>query len=389
MDEGWSLKKLHKGILLSAAFRQSSLGPADDQMKTKAMDIDPANRLLWRMNSHRLTFEEFRDSLLTVSQKLNRQVGGKPTEILKPPFSERRTLYGLVDRQFFPSTLRVFDVANPDLHIAERSETTVPQQSLFFLNHAFILSGVRQLSEQSSAEETARVHGLFQSVLQRNATPEETADALEFVHSAAKTQTEPPSPTVKDWQYGYGFYDESASKVANFQSLPYFAGTAWQGGPNWPDANLGWVRLTADGGHPGNTRQSAAVRRWTAPRDLTIQIRSKLIHDAAAGDGIRAFIAGSKRGQLQSATIHQKTIDLNADALVLKAGDTIDFVVDIGDVLHSDQYLWTATITELSVENPTVWNSAADFPKNQHESLTPWEQLAQVVVCSNEFLFVD
>jgi hypothetical protein len=389
IEDGWSLKKLHKRILLSAAFRQSSLGPTDDAMKAKAMEFDPANRLLWRMNSRRLTFEEFRDSLLTVSGNLNRQVGGKPAEILKPPFSERRTLYGLVDRQFFPSTLRVFDVANPDLHIAERSETTVPQQSLFFLNHPFILSGVRELSQQSSAKEAARVDALFQSVLQRNATREEIAEALEFVHSAAKTPAETPSPTVKDWQYGYGFYDESASKVVNFQPLPYFAGSAWQGGPQWPDPSLGWVRLTADGGHPGDTRQHAAVRRWTAPRDMSVQIRSKLTHDAAPGDGIRAFIASSNQGQLQSATIHQKTIELNADAVALKAGDTIDFVVDIGGILHSDQYLWTATIAERTGKKTTVWNSQTDFPKNQQDSLTPWEQLAQVLVCSNEFLFVD
>ncbi len=80
IEDGWSLKKLHRRILLSAAFRQSSLGPEDPAMKAKAMELDPANRLLWRMNSHRLTFEEFRDSLLAISGKLDRKVGGKPVE---------------------------------------------------------------------------------------------------------------------------------------------------------------------------------------------------------------------------------------------------------------------------------------------------------------------
>lgn len=388
IEEGWSLKKLHRRILLSAAYRQSSLGPTDPIVKAKAIEIDPANRLLWRMNSHRLSFEEVRDSLLADSGKLNRQVGGKPVELLKPPFSPRRTLYGLVDRQFFPSTLRVFDVANPDLHIAERSETTVPQQSLFFLNHPFVLNGIRDISERTSGDESERIQALFQSLLQREPTAEELSDALEFLGSQG-TQTAAPSPTVKDWQYGYGFYDEATKQVANFKPLPHFTGKAWQGGTNWPDSNLGWVQLSAEGGHPGNDRQHAAVRRWTAPRDVSVQIRSKLNHEAAPGDGIRAFIASSNSGQLQSTAIHQKTVELNVDALKLKAGETIDFVVDIGDILHSDQYHWTATITDLSPANPTVWNSQADFPRGEQLVLTPWEQLVQVLVCSNEFLFVD
>lgn len=389
IEEGWSLKKLHRRILLSAAYRQSSLGPSDPEVKAKAIEIDPANRLLWRMNSHRLSFEEFRDSLLAASGKLDRHAGGKPVEILKAPYSPRRTLYGLVDRQFFPSTLRVFDVANPDLHIAERSETTVPQQSLFFMNHPFVLTGVRDLSKATSVDETARIQALFQSLLQRESQADEMAEAKEFLRNARDVPALSPSITMKDWQYGYGFYDESANQVANFTPLPHFTGKAWQGGANWPDATLGWVQLTATGGHPGDDRQHAAVRRWTAPRDMSVQIRSKLIHEAAPGDGIRTFISNSQTGPLQSATIHNKTIELNVETLTLKAGDTLDFVVDIGGILNSDQYLWTATITELSTDNKTVWNSEADFPKGQRQSLTPWEQLAQVLVCSNEFLFVD
>ncbi len=295
-----------------------------------------------------------------------------------------------MDRQFFPSTLRVFDVANPDLHIAERGETTVPQQSLFFMNHPLVLSRVRDVADFDSANGESAIPALFQGVLQREPTREEIADAREFLQNANGTQTESPPLSAKDWQYGYGFYDESAKKVTSFQALPHFNGTAWQGGPNWPDAKLGWVQLTANGGHPGNDRQHAAVRRWTAPREMRVQIRSKLVHDAAPGDGIRVFITTSAQGQLQSATIHQKTIDLDGDDLSLKTGDTIDFIVDIGGILNSDQFLWTASITEISnAENSTVWNSQADFPRDQHQTLSPWEQLAQVLVCSNEFLFVD
>jgi hypothetical protein len=123
---------------------------------------------------------------------------------------------------------------------------------------------------------------------------------------------------------------------------------------------------------------------------MTIAIRSKLIHDAGPGEGIRAFISSSADGQLLLATIHRKSIDLGVDALAVKAGDTIDFLVDIGKVLNSDQYLWTATLTELAAAGPpTVWNSQTDFPRDLPQQLSRWEQLAQVLLCSNEFLFVD
>ena len=257
IEEGFSLKKLHRRILLSATYRQSSRGPTDSAVKAKAVRLDPANRLLWRMNPHRLTFEEFRDSLLAATGKLDREVGGKPVELLKPPFSSRRTLYGLVDRQFFPSTFRIFDVANPDLHIAERSETTVPQQSLFFLNHPLMLARAREMAEQvKSSPSKAGVRSLFRRVLEREPTQRELSESLAFLQQAQPTRAVVPPVTAKDWQYGFGFYDEDQQRVAGFEKLPYFTGSAWQGGANWPDAKLGWVQLTRGGRSSGKRPQA-------------------------------------------------------------------------------------------------------------------------------------
>ncbi|MFP6612508.1 MAG: PSD1 and planctomycete cytochrome C domain-containing protein, partial [Pirellulales bacterium] len=75
MADGWSLKKLHRRIVLSATFRQSSTGPADAADRARAMKADPANRLLWRTNRRRLTFEEFRDSMLAAAGDLDRSIG--------------------------------------------------------------------------------------------------------------------------------------------------------------------------------------------------------------------------------------------------------------------------------------------------------------------------
>lgn len=391
MDRGWSLKQLHRWIVLSSTYRQSSLGPVDAEQKVRAVKADPENRLLWRMNSRRLTFEELRDSLLMATDELDRTIGGKPTQLFDTPYPRRRTLYGLVDRQYFPTTLRMFDFANPDLHVPQRSETTVPQQALFFLNHPLVLDRARALARvsQTSDSERQRVKTLFRQTLQREPSEAEIADALLLVSQAGSERTRMPKPRVDDWKYGYGAYDEASARITGFTPLPHYTGVAWQGGPKWPDSELGWVQLTAAGGHPGNDRQHAAVRRWTAPRDMKITLQSQLVHEPAAGDGIRAFIVSSRAGLLDSRTIHQDTAMLNSAAFDVKAGETIDFVVDIGDVLNSDQYLWEVTIAEAGDAERVSWNSAYDFPKATADQLEPWEQLAQVLLCTNEFLFVD
>jgi len=232
---------------------------------------------------------------------------------------------------------------------------------------------------------------MFHHTLQRWPTPAELADAVELVNSTATAQTPLPSDTAADWQYGYGMWDEALQRVSGFTPLPHFTGNAWQGGPKWPDANLGWVQLTATGGHPGNDRQHAAIRRWTAPRRMTIQIRSKLVHERPPGDGIRGFIVASHQGLLSSETVHQRTAELNVDVLDVSAGDTIDFLVDIGDILNSDEHRWTQTIEAAAStgENSSHWNSESDFPGNRTPQIDPWQQLAQVLYCTNEFTFVD
>lgn len=392
VEEGWSLKKLHRWILLSAAFRQAMTGPKEPAARQLAIKLDPDNRLLWRANERRLTFEEIRDSMLVTAGELDDKPGGKPVELFKRPFPKRRTLYGLVDRQFLPGTLRVFDFANPDLHIAQRRETTVPQQALFFLNHPLVLERARALATicESEPVERERVRAMFHRVMQRDPSEAETAEALQLVHAAGEAGTPPQRAAVAEWSYGYGAFDESSERVKGFTALPHFTGTAWQGGPNWPDQALGWVQLTAGGGHPGNDRKHAAVRRWTAPHAMSVQVGSKLVHEAAPGDGIRAFVVSSRAGLLQSATIHQKTVELNVEPLDVEAGETIDFVVDIGQVLNSDQYLWEATISEIANSvDCTSWNSKQDFPAGTSNKLKPWEQLAHVLFCTNEFLFVD
>lgn len=390
VDNGWSLKKLHRLLLTSAVFQQTSQVRNEEQL-TVAQQLDPDNRLLWHIRPHRLSFEEFRDSLLQASGELETSRGGKAIDLFAAGQPKRRTVYGRIDRQFLPATFRTFDFASPDLHIARRSETTVPQQALFSMNHQMVLDRARVLAEKlPEASSDHRVSFLFQQVLQRDPRDAEIQEALQLIEAAADTSSESPASTVQDWSYGYGAVDEDANQVVNFQAAPHFTGTAWQGGSAWPDPKLGWVNLTAVGGHPGNTRQHACVRRWTAPRDLTASIQSKLTHEPAPGDGIRAFVLSNDQA-LHAVRIHQDTRELNVPMLQLQKGDVIDFVVDIDEQLNSDQFLWKITISEKNpdVNQPTQWDSEADFTPNTQSRLTPWEQLAHLLLCTNEFMFVD
>jgi hypothetical protein len=389
IEDGWSLKQLHRRIMLSETYRQSALGPADAGLRAKAAQADPENRLLWRMNAHRLSFEEMRDALLAAAGRLDRTVGGRSGDLFSPTFM-RRSLYGTIDRQFLPGTLRMFDFANPDLHIPQRSETTVPQQALFFLNDPLLVSYARLLAERTATAESpaTRIEHMHRIAYQRSATAEQLQSALEFIELAGEGEPSDVSSTAAAWQYGLGSYDESSQRVVGFEKLPHFTGSAWQGGPNYPDAKLGWVQLTATGGHPGNDLAHAAVRRWTAPRDMRIRIDSTLIHEPTEGQGVRGFVVSSRGGLLQHAAVHHGQAALNVESLDVVTGETIDFVADIGQQLSYNQYLWKAIITPESEPN-APFDSEKDFQQQSVEHLSAWEQLAQVILSSNEFLFVD
>jgi hypothetical protein len=393
MAEGWSLKWLHRQIARSATYRQAATGPADPDLLARATRLDPENRLLWKMPVHRLSFEELRDALLAVTGQLDRRIGGESQPLFSGADSTRRTLYGTVDRQELPSVLRVFDFANPDLLIPQRGETTVPQQALYFLNHPFLTGCARVLADRDEVAgatgDDDRVRQLYRLVYQRGPTPEQRELAVALVRAAEADPVPGPPATAGDWQYGYGRLDESSGLVADFRPLPAFSEGGWQGGPSWPDAALGWVRLTAEGGHPGNDREHAAVRRWVAPRDATIRIESTLIHEVAQGDGVRGFLSSNRHGLIQAAEAHDSRSGLGAEALEVRAGDVIDFVVDIREGLNSDQFLWAPVITEVGPDEPTTWDARADFSGDSTPGLGPWEQLAQVLLMSNEFSFVE
>jgi hypothetical protein len=407
IDSGWRLKELHRLILLSQSYRQDSRGPTDSALASKAQQLDPENRWLWRMTDHRLSFEEARDAWLAASGELDLMVGGRPQPLFAKQ-SVRRTLYAYVDREDLSPVLRMFDFANPDLSIAQRNSTTVPQQALFAMNHPFIAERIAKLtSANASADTFASVKRLYVALFQRDPTPQELQLASTFIDADPAKAPDASADEEREqranrWSYGYGEFDMATGKVVGFTALPHFSGSAWQGGNSFPDPTLGWVQLTATGGHPGNDLKHAIVRRWTAPLAGNFRIRSKLIHEPTVGDGIRAFVSHSRGGLLGSATLHASSVRIDLDAIATEAGDTIDFVVDVRDSLNSDQFLWSPEVALWSPEvvlasnaradivtPEKTWNAQTDFRGPPTAMLNRWGQLAQVLMLSNEFMFVD
>jgi len=177
--EGWSLKKLHRLIMLSSVYQESSAA------NPRYAEVDPGNRLLWRANIRRLEFEAIRDSLLAIGGTLDTAMFGRPVDFERNPESTRRTLYGYLDRSDVSDVLVNFDFANPDMPNGRRHDTTVPQQALFFMNSPLVMKQATRLvglpEFKSCKDDAARIQFLCERIYQRQPAPAETALGLEFL----------------------------------------------------------------------------------------------------------------------------------------------------------------------------------------------------------------
>ena len=174
VEGGWSQKRLHRLIMLSATYRRSSVGT----------DADPENRWLSRQNRRRLEFEPLHDALLAVSGSLDLKLGGPPV----PQFgSRRRAVYGYTDRLEFPTLLTTFDVPNPAASVPERTATTVAPQALFLMNGPFARDAAKRLvarSDVQTLDPAAKVERLYRITYGRPPSAAEAVLARAFVARA-------------------------------------------------------------------------------------------------------------------------------------------------------------------------------------------------------------
>lgn len=188
MEEGWSLKRLHREIMLSSVYQQSSAN------NPRYAQIDPNNRLLWRANIRRLEFETLRDSLLAIGGSLDETMFGRPVDPEKQPDVMRRTIYNRVDRSDVADVLINFDFANPDLPSGRRYETTVPQQALFLMNSPLVVEQARKVVALPEflalKDDSVRIQFLYERIYQRLPAPDEIKLGSDFIAKAPEIKIE-------------------------------------------------------------------------------------------------------------------------------------------------------------------------------------------------------
>jgi hypothetical protein len=173
VESGWSVKAIHREILLSDTY---ALAASNDSVNAAK---DPENRLLWRANRRRLEIESLRDSILYVCGTLD----AKPAD-RAPKFDEKniqRTVYGYVSRRKLDGTLALFDFPNPNNTAETRNTTNVPLQRLFFMNSEFVDRQAEALSGRFSGDASGRIRQFYRTLFGRDPDSEELRAGLAFV----------------------------------------------------------------------------------------------------------------------------------------------------------------------------------------------------------------
>jgi mono/diheme cytochrome c family protein len=180
VEQGWSMKALHREIMLSNVYAMSS-----QSMEPNAT-VDADNKLFWRANRRRLEVEPIRDTLLFVSGDLDETRGGE-AKLLTEESNLRRTVYGFVSRRSLDRTLALFDFPNPVATSDARIPTATPLQELFFLNSTFIGARAKSLAsrvEKAGGDDRARIAAAYALVFQRPPSSEEIKLGLGYLQTA-------------------------------------------------------------------------------------------------------------------------------------------------------------------------------------------------------------
>lgn len=173
VESGWSMKALHREIMLSETYALAAENNETNFAK------DPGNLLLWRANRRRLDIEALRDSTLFASGKLDLTPAEKAARF--DDKNVKRTVYGFVSRRKMDGTLALFDFPNPNSTSESRMTTNVPLQRLFFMNSAFTEQQSQALAERFSGEPEARIRNMYRTLFTREPDEAELKLGLEYV----------------------------------------------------------------------------------------------------------------------------------------------------------------------------------------------------------------
>ena len=351
MRSGWNLNQLHRTIMTSTAWRQSSV--RDDAK----IAVDAENAFYWRKSIQRLDAEIIRDRMLVASGTLELNLFGPPVaikmdeagQVIVDGQQKRRSLYLQVRRSQPVAMLQSFDAPVMDVNCERRPVSTVATQSLILMN----------------GEYTWQQADLLAARAMREAVPL-TAEGIGSL-------PELPAPTPPEWRFGYGVFDDLTQRVTGFTDLPHWTGTEWQASEKRPDPTIGWVIVNPNGGHPGG--RYASVRKWTAPSVCRVQIEGTLQHGSTSGDGVRGRVVSDRRGQLGQWQVHNSMTETHVDSFQVEAGESIDFITDCISSENADSFTWKAKIAVLNdrvrdsvseFHGPVAVDSFVDLPKQLH-----------------------
>ena len=178
IENNWSIKAMHREIMLSATYRLST------QHAEKNFATDPDNVLFWRGNRRRLDAEALRDSLLYVAGNLDATRGGEPG-MLTDEKNQRRSVYGYVSRRRLDTMLGLFDFPNPNSTSPQRIGTNTALQGLFFLNSELVMRQAKalasRLEKEVSGDNGAKIRRAYRLLFGREPTAEEMKAGREFL----------------------------------------------------------------------------------------------------------------------------------------------------------------------------------------------------------------
>jgi len=183
VQNGWSLKWLHREIMQSASYRQAS------HPRVEGNNADPTNKLLWRMNPRRLDAEAYRDNLLNLAGDLEARPAGL-SEDLDAADNRHRTVYGRVSRGRLNTVLQLYDFPDPMMSAPQRELTTSPLQQLFVMNSPFLKDRADSLAKKVEADtdNSTKIRALYRRILEREPTGKEMDLALSYLNKGTVSQ---------------------------------------------------------------------------------------------------------------------------------------------------------------------------------------------------------
>lgn len=443
MDQGWSIKKLHRLIMLSATYQQTSKVTLSESQKKH----DPDNRLLSYFNRRRLEAEIYRDALLAAGKNLDMTQAGLSGDIDESKF-QRRGIYAKVSRHKLSTFLQSYDFPDPAIHAAKRAKTTTPLQQLFVLNSPFVRQQALELAKQTEGESSEkRVHRVYQLLFSREPTPTEMQIGLQFLEADQSNGSQAPSieqiPTfagkrmkanVKALGDQYSIALWVKNQMPNDKRIitGYFFSRGKDAAPKAAGDHLGIAgkykqdtqgRLLFYNGdqrrqslfgstiiEPGTWNHIVMIRDQqkikvylngnTKPE---ISGQAKPGYESGASELI---IAGRNdnfsnfHGQLGAVAVFNRIlspdeIQKHFQAAKLKK-DQLSHTEYISSILASDPL----SCWPLRTDDPNL-SQAADITKNKNngtyegrkdadpKQLTRWQRYCQALLCSNEMMFVD